>query len=443
MPKPLHFRAALGSLAAASLALAVPFSAHAADSAGTLVSAVAAQASGEMKSFYAHSDDTLWVTREGALRPAARELLALIRTADIDGLDPARLGADELEATLRRAQQDASSAALADAEIALSRALTRYVDAMLHQPAGADVIYEHDVLRPIAPTSATVLQAAADARSLEDYVGGMRWMHPLYAQIRGNLAESPSDDAVRQAAVASLERLRAIPAAPWSRHVLIDAAGGRLWMYEGDRPVDSMRVVVGKPDTPTPMMAGYIRHAVLNPYWNVPVNLVRKTIAAGVLSQGTRYLRARGYEALSDWSDAPIRLDPAAIDWRAVASGREEVRVRQAPGPANAMGTVKFEFPNPEGIYLHDTPDKDLLLADARQFSNGCVRLEDAERLGRWLLGGSMPSAGDPETRVDLQQPVPLYITYLTVRQDGDRLALGSDPYGRDAAGRGSLALAH
>jgi murein L,D-transpeptidase YcbB/YkuD len=225
--------------------------------------------------------------------------------------------------------------------------------------------------------------------------------------------------------------------------VLIDIASARLWMYEGDRVVDSMRIVVGKPDTPTPMMAGYLRQAVLNPYWNVPEHLVRKTIAAGVLSQGTGYLRARGYEVLSDWSDDPRRLDPAGIDWRAVAGGRLEVRVRQNPGAANAMGTVKFEFPNREGIYLHDTPDKDLLLADARQFSNGCVRLEDAERLGRWLLGGAMPSAGNPETRVDLRQPVPIYITYLTVQPDGDRLALGSDPYGRDGAARAPLARAH
>jgi murein L,D-transpeptidase YcbB/YkuD len=203
-----------------------------------------------------------------------------------------------------------------------------------------------------------------------------------------------------------------------------------------------MRIVVGKPDTPTPLMAGYIRQAVLNPYWNVPEHLVRQTIAAGVLSQGIGYLRTRGYEVLADWSDDPERLDPAKIDWRAVARGEREVRVRQNPGATNAMGAVKYEFPNPQGIYLHDTPDKKLLLEDARQFSNGCIRLEDAERLGRWLLGGALPSAANPETRVDLRQPVPIYITYLTVQPDGDRLALGADPYGLDGTARSGLARA-
>lgn len=435
-------RAAVRSLLAAGLLLAAPLPAMAAEPA-SLTAAVAEKASGDLRAFYAHRESPLWVTREGSPRPAARELLRLIQTADIDGLDPARLGAGKLEAALQSAQRDRSPEALAGAELALSTALAGYVEAMLAQPAGAGVIYEHDVLRPIKPNGPTVLQAAADARSLEDYVTGMRWMHPLYGQIRQNLLVRPEAGPLGRAARASLQRLRAIPAPPWSRHVVIDAASARLWMYEGDRVVDSMRVVVGKADMPTPMMAGYLRQAVLNPYWNVPDHLVRQTIAAGVLGQGTGYLRTRGYEVLADWSDDPARLDPAKIDWRAVAAGRRELRVRQNPGPANAMGDVKFEFPNPEGIYLHDTPDKDLLLAEARQFSNGCVRLEDAERLGRWLLGGAMPEAGAPETRIDLRQPVPIYITYLTVQPDGGRLALGPDPYTRDGTGPAAPARAH
>jgi murein L,D-transpeptidase YcbB/YkuD len=438
----LFSRTAVRSLLAASLLLAAPMPAIAAEP-GSLTAAVADKASGDLRAFYAHRQRPLWITEEGSLRPAARELMRLIQTADIDGLDPARMGAGELEAALRRVERDRSPEALAGAELALSRALAGYVEAMLRGPAGGEMIYEHDVLRPIAPTGPTVLLAAAEASSIEGYVTGMRWMHPLYGQIRQNLLARPEAGPLGRAARASLQRLRAIPAPPWSRHVVIDAASARLWMYEGDRVVDSMRVVVGKPDMPTPMMAGYLRQAVLNPYWNVPEHLVRQTIAAGVLGQGTGYLRTRGYEVLADWSDNPARLDPAKVDWRAVAAGRLELRVRQNPGPANAMGDVKFEFPNPEGIYLHDTPDKDLLLAEARQFSNGCVRLEDAERLGRWLLGGAMPAAGSPETRIDLRQPVPIYITYLTVQPNGDRLALGPDPYDRDGAARAALARAH
>ena len=429
---------------AASVLLAIPQAAAAQPAAdGSLKTLLAQEARGELRGLYAHRATPLWITGEDSLRPAAEELVRLIQTAEYDGLDPAGLGAAELAAAVRKAELERSPAALVAAELALTDALARYVTAMLEQSDDGLMIYEHSVLRPYQPTAATVLHAAAEAPSLDAYVSGMRWMHPLYAQIRGKLTEASPSPAVEQAALASLQRVRAMPAPPWSRHIVIDIAGARLWMYEGDRPVDSMRIVVGKPETPTPIMAGYIRQAVVNPYWNVPENLVRKTIAAGVLGQGMRYLRVRGYEVLSDWSDEPELLDPATVDWRAVSRGDLEVRVRQKPNDLNAMGSVKFEFPNPMGIYLHDTPDKKLLLEEARQFSNGCVRLEDADRLGRWLLGGALPTATDPETRVDLAQPVPIYITYLTVTQEGGSLAMGADPYGLDGAGLSNLARVH
>jgi murein L,D-transpeptidase YcbB/YkuD len=105
------------------------------------------------------------------------------------------------------------------------------------------------------------------------------------------------------------------------------------------------------------------------------------------------------------------------------------------------MGAVKFEFPNPLGIYLHDTPDKQLMLEDARQFSNGCVRLEDAARFERWLFGGALPRVDEgPEQQVDLAQPVPVYITYLPVRPEAGGLAVGPDPYGRVDAVPAALA---
>jgi len=114
----------------------------------------------------------------------------------------------------------------------------------------------------------------------------------------------------------------------------------------------------------------------------------------------------------------------------------------QKPGPANAMGKVKYEFPNVYGIYLHDTPEKDLLGKDARYFSSGCIRLEDAKRLGRWLMEGDIQVTSDaPEQRIDLPRPVPVYVTYLTARADGDHVALGPDPYERNGVKLASLAL--
>ena len=182
------------------------------------------------------------------------------------------------------------------------------------------------------------------------------------------------------------------------------------------------------------MMAAMVRFASLNPYWNVPPDLAAERIAPNVVKEGLGYLRSRGYEVLSDWGDNPSVIDPSTVDWQAVADGTAEVRVRQLPGPHNAMGRMKFMFPNEFGIYLHDTPEKELLSEASRLYSGGCVRLEDAARLGKWLFGEPLhASSKDPELPVHLHQPVPVVITYLTAVPSGSSIVYFDDIYGRDA----------
>jgi murein L,D-transpeptidase YcbB/YkuD len=181
------------------------------------------------------------------------------------------------------------------------------------------------------------------------------------------------------------------------------------------------------------MMAGFIRFAVLNPYWNVPDDLVKNNISANVLDKGVGYLRGGGYQVLADWRPDAALVDPSTVDWRAVHDGTARVHVRQLPGGDNFMGKVKFEFPNAQGIYLHDTPDKQLLRLDQRQLSSGCVRLEDAAKMHRWLMGAALPNrVREAEKVVPLPEMVPIYITYLTAIPDAGHIAFRSDPYGRD-----------
>jgi murein L,D-transpeptidase YcbB/YkuD len=239
--------------------------------------------------------------------------------------------------------------------------------------------------------------------------------------------------------VNTLARIRGIPRS--QRQIIVDVANAKLWMYEDGRPVDSMRVVVGKATDQTPFLAGYLRYAILNPYWNVPPGMVEKNIAPNVLRRGPAYLRDGGYQALSDWSDNPTVLDPGKVDWSAVARGKLDLHVRQLPRVGNAMGEVKYEFPNPYGIYLHDTPEKGLMDKDARQFSHGCIRLEDAERLGRWLMGAQLQRETDKaEAKIDLPRPVPIYLTYLSAYPEQGHVAVGPDPYGLDAPKRSVMA---
>jgi len=248
------------------------------------------------------------------------------------------------------------------------------------------------------------------------------------------MSRSYANDLQRRTLMLNLERARALPAGI-SRYVVVNAAAQRLFMYDNGQLVDSMRVVVGKPKYPTPMMNAFIRAAALNPYWNVPPDLAAERIAPFVVKQGLRYLKANGYELLSDWTDQASVIDPSNVDWKAVADGSVEVRIRQLPGPHNALGKMKFLFPNREGIFLHDTPDRQLLSEASRLYSGGCIRLEDAPRFGRWLFGRELEIQGDaPDQLVGIPTLVPLYITYLTAVPDGTSIAYYDDVYGRDAA---------
>lgn len=234
----------------------------------------------------------------------------------------------------------------------------------------------------------------------------------------------------------NMERARLLPDA-WTRHIVVDAAAGRLWYYGNGSEQGTMRVVVGTPETQTPMMAGRVRHATLNPYWNVPVDLVQKRIAPKVLA-GTS-LRRQGYEALSDWTHDAEVIDAAKIDWQGVVAGAVEPRVRELPGSGNSMGSVKFMFPNDMGIYLHDTPQKALFSKPDRHFSNGCVRLEDADRLGRWMFGKPLkPQSSKPEQHMPVPEPVAVYLMYFTASPAAEGVRYVKDVYNRDAP-----ALAH
>ena len=208
------------------------------------------------------------------------------------------------------------------------------------------------------------------------------------------------------------------------RYLLVDAASARLYMIEDARVQDSMKVIVGKPETPTPALKSVIHYETLNPYWHVTADLARTLIAPRVLEEGEPYLTTRGYDVVSGWGPDARVLPPDSVDWKAVAAGTLQVYVRQRPGPANSLGRFKFDLPDGDGIYLHDTPKKELFAQDQRNLSHGCVRLEDAPRLARWLLGRDPPAASAPEENILLPKPVPITISYLDARSQTQLAAL-------------------
>jgi murein L,D-transpeptidase YcbB/YkuD len=259
----------------------------------------------------------------------------------------------------------------------------------------------------------------------------------------------PADGIAGKATIASLNRgapyyarliainveraYRLPPTRIFNRYVVVDSGAAEAYLFERDRIEDDMRVVVGSPKTKTPMMAVLMRNAKANPYWNVPPDLIQSMTAKRVREQGVSYLQQFHYEILSDWSENARLVDPKTIDWKRVAAGKSDIRVRQIPGPWNSMGEMKFEMPNDFGIYLHDTPHKELFAQSNRWLSNGCVRLEDYRRFATWVFGRMPRDANEYEQKIDLPKPVPIYMTYLTVAPSGDGVVFRPDPYGFDA----------
>ena len=421
--RPLNGILILGLAAATALPLA----------GGGAPAAAASRSRGvDVSAFYrARGGAPLWLAPGAGA--AATQLISLLATADADHLNPKRYNVKSLGKAVADARRGDPSA-IQRADRMLSEAFVTFAGDQKHDPGG--IIYVDAQLKPSPPSANELLTDAARAPSLSDYVQTMGWMNPIYAKLRAAIASRIyRNDSERRVLEVNLERARALPSGN-GRYVIVNPPAARLYMYDNGQVVDSMRVVAGRPDpiAQTPMMVAYIRYVALNPYWNSPADITAKRLAPTILKEGRAYFRNRGYELLSDWSDHARVIDPMSIDWHAVAAGRIQARLRQKPGPANSMGKMKFMFPNAQGIWLHDTPEREKIEDAARLQSNGCVRLENAARLERWLFDGRPPSpkGAKPEQKVNLPSPVPIYITYLTAVPSGTSIVYFDDFYGKD-----------
>ena len=373
-----------------------------------------------VENFYATHGQTLVWFRDPASREAAAKLPAILRRAPLDGLAEGPELAAGVEAALTRGQ-------LADDKI-LSAAWVRYVEAVKAPVEGMS--YGDPALAPNAGSAINILSRAAAAPSLAAHVDEVAAVNPLYAALRDAAAAhgSEPDPRVR----ATLDRLRLVPAK--GRAIIVDSASAQLWMLEDGRAVDQMKVVVGRKISPTPLVSGTIHYVTLNPYWNIPADVARDKVAPLVLKRGVKYLNAARYVTSDGFGAKAADIAATEIDWKAVAAGDAPVHIRQLPGGNNMMGAMKFGFANEHDIFLHDTPQRKLFDKAKRTYSMGCIRLEHADRLARWLLGKDVdPRSEPPETHVQLDKGVPVYVTYMTAKVEDGKLAFVDDVYAWDA----------
>lgn len=241
---------------------------------------------------------------------------------------------------------------------------------------------------------------------------------------------------IRQLRIA-MERLRWLPKNLGKRYLMVNTSGFRLTAVEQNEQTLNMRIIVGRDYRSTPSFSGTLTHMILNPHWNVPSSIATKDLLPKQQKDAS-FFTSGNYKIFSNHNRNEI-IDPATVNWHAIKKGFPYV-LRQEPGAQNALGRIKFMFPNPFDIYLHDTPSKSLFNRDIRTFSSGCIRLEKPLELAAFALGEQSLSgeflehinSGTTKT-IHLRKPLPIYLVYITAWVDEhEKVHFSPDIYGRD-----------
>ncbi|MBL4646350.1 MAG: L,D-transpeptidase family protein [Rhizobiales bacterium] len=239
--------------------------------------------------------------------------------------------------------------------------------------------------------------------------------------------------------IVNLERWRWMPKDLGKFHVFANIPEYRVYVRDNGKVVHTTRVVVGKTKHKTVAFTDKIEHFVVNPSWGVPKSIIKNEMLPSARANRS-YFSKRGYQVFARIRGRMRRVDPSRVNWRNVSAS--QIQVRQPPGARNALGRIKFMFPNKHSIYMHDTPSKSLFKRDARAFSHGCVRihnpLEFAGALLRyepkWSVGRIEKLIGGKEATVKLGQSIPVHIAYFTaITGDNDAIIYKRDVYGHDA----------
>ncbi len=235
------------------------------------------------------------------------------------------------------------------------------------------------------------------------------------------LNESP-EVRIRQILV-NMERMRWVPAQPEGDFILVNIPQYRLTVFENGKPAFGMNIVVGTSQNRTVIFTGNLQYVVFAPYWNVPPGILKNEVLPAIQKN-------------------PGYLEKNHMEWH-------NNTVRQKPGPWNALGEVKFLFPNSYNIYLHDTPSKSLFEQNKRAFSHGCIRVAEPKKLAEWVLRNQPPWAPEriakamnatKEQFVTVKNPIPVFIGYFTAWVDDSGLInFRDDIYGHDKKMAGYL----
>lgn len=405
-----------------------------------------------LRAFYAaRRMDPAWTDGHG-MNGQARDFAAIVSRAEEEGLDPEFYSARALNARLEHPPADAKE--LAEADLLYTIAAFHYMSDVFDgriSPRALDATW---VTKRRAGDLDAVLQAALAKHRVADAMRRLAPTTDQYVRLRRARAVlaraissgADSSDSVRvqlRLVELNMERWRWMPRSLGDRYLVVNIPEYRLRVVELGRPILDMKVVVGKEASKTPVFSDELTSVVINPDWSVPAGIVADELAPA-MQKDPAHLARQNMRVFVDGSE----VDATSIDW----GDSEEVArvsVRQDPGEGNALGRIKFMFPNRFDVYLHGTPAGRLFAREERGFSHGCVRVEDPLRLASVLLkgvpGGSAReieeqiASGKTKT-IGLPEPLPVHLVYFTAFVDEQgRLGLRDDIYGIDADLSGEL----
>jgi murein L,D-transpeptidase YcbB/YkuD len=377
-------------------------------------------------------------------------LVAAVERADRDGLDPRLYDMAFVDERGGPGRKRFSEEDAGEVDVRLTFAYMQLASDLAD--GVSDLARSHPAWHMRSRTfdpAAHLAAAIADGKIAES-LEGLKPSHQEYRALADLLADYRSRASTGQSAAGSdgvllaerikqielnMERWRWLPRDRGATHIVVNIPAFRLDVWDGDQVALSMRVVVGKKDTPTPIFHDAMTHVVFSPYWNVPPTIAKGETLPSALKDPS-FLQRTNMEVLDARGQV---VDPDTIDVGRVS----DYRFRQRPGSGNALGLVKFMFPNEFNVYLHDTPADSLFARASRSFSHGCVRVEEPQALAEYLLKdraewtretiAAAMHAGEERT-VTLREPVPVYIGYWTVDVTHDgKAAFMPDVYGLDA----------
>jgi murein L,D-transpeptidase YcbB/YkuD len=394
----------------------------------------------EHEFYQSRSNAPAWIDGDTA-SPRLEGLIDALKHAEDHGLDPARYGTTNFQKMVEAASANKGRYELAkipEIDTRLTYAYLRYAADLLGWSGNPQAIYSTWVPSTNKTDLAAQLAKAMSSNQVGDTLQELAPRHTQYKGLQTALQherQNPAGhlDQIRM----NLERWRWMPRELGDRYVFVNIPAYQMQVVEGDKPVLAMRVIVGDPMHETPLFSDEMTTVVFSPNWNVPESIIRKEMLPRLVND-PGYLERQDIQVVGTSGDV---VDAEGVDW-GDDSAVARLHFRQEPGPKNALGLVKFLFPNEFDVYMHDTPNDSLFNKERRALSHGCIRLEDPIALAKYVLRDkpewtpekiSAAMNARHEQGVPLKDHLPVHIGYFTawVNPDGT-VTYTDDPYKLD-----------